>query len=267
MRAVVAAGLMACLIGAGCKAAKEAARRELARQQERADAASVEPTGPTGPIVPTRPTAPTEPTGPTEPGAPPAAPGLRPGRYLVRAVGVSARPRKALGLPWDVGSPPDLRITIVIDGQPAGSCDGPGDQLIASCAPGLELDLAVGTRLELRVVDRDLRNDDEVGGALAQDLLGAGRVDARIALATTGQLATAWIELTPAPSPYVRYRDRLVALAIGGLAGLGLVLGLRRRLVRIIELPIGPDDEWPCRFCAATNRGPVLVCHKCGGAR
>lgn len=189
--------------------------------------------------------------------------------WQVAEVGVVAQPRKAWGLPWDVGSDPDLRITLAIDGQVVARCDGPDDSTIARCRMTARLDVDRPARIEVVVVDRDLRSDDRVGaarGALAAPPTGRTRVD----LTPAGSLASAYAVIAPVPGPFAAHAGALIGLGVGVGAGLLVAIGLRGQLIRVVQLPaapLGPDDVWDCAYCKAENRGAVLRCHACGAAR
>ena len=192
-----------------------------------------------------------------------------PVRWQVVEIGAMAHPRKAWGLPWDIGSDPDLRLTLSLDGQVIARCSGPDDAPIARCAVAADIDVDRAVRIDVLVVDRDVERDDRVGaahGALTQPPTARTRVDLR----PVGALDAAYAVIAPAPGPFAAHARALIGLGSGVAAGLLVAFGLRRRLVRDVEIPappVGPDELWGCAFCSAGNRGAQLRCHACGAAR
>lgn len=203
-----------------------------------------------------------------------AAPGLRPGRYRLRAVGATVTRRNAAGQAWDLvgGAGPDPALTVAIDGKRVASCPTSRDATRVLCPLDVPFALTAATELTVTVVDDDLTGDQPIGEGVGRDLTRTGRAGVLLKLAPRGQVTSAVIELVavpPPPSRWAQHRDLPWGLAIGVGVGLLLIAVFRAALLtRTMVMPTTLSiTDWTCAFCDHRNLGGAAACGECGARR
>jgi hypothetical protein len=153
---------------------------------------------------------------------------------VVRHVGVEVAATDPRGHAWDSGggalAAPDPAIELVVDGRTVHTCDAARDTFTADCEiPAMPL--ARGPiAIEVRVVDRDVIADDDIGRATAT--IGPHQ-RGRIALRADGGVVSAWVDVEAVEPPLVSAPLAILLAAHVGVAIPFVLLGLwRRRFVR-----------------------------------
>ena len=125
-----------------------------------------------------------------------ARPELKPGRYRIN-VSVAVMSSKEDGRFWDGGGgPPDPVVSLYVDGQFARSCKAQ-DSFHNQCLSGSAVSLTDDSQIWLKVIDKDLSGDDDIGGTTPVEPVGKALLRRPFSLPTIGQVKSAEIIFTP----------------------------------------------------------------------
>ncbi|RYZ43081.1 MAG: hypothetical protein EOO71_04945 [Myxococcaceae bacterium] len=127
--------------------------------------------------------------------------GFSPGRYRLTKIGFKVTSTKANGKPWDAfGNAPDPLVTVLLDGEQIDTCLV-RDQDEGVCPSQKVVTLTEHSALQMVVIDKDVNENDDIGSALLENIMAAGRPYSDIELVTQGQLQRATVTFVPVAGP------------------------------------------------------------------